>query len=153
MLVSVTIERSTATEAEFDGVIMNKKLNITIEEVMEPFPHTIGSEQTLKTAREFMTQYNIRHLPVQSGGNFLGIITERDILFALASDLKTEESILVKDAFTEGAYAVEPDTALSEVAKQMADEHIGCALILRNEKLVGIFTTVDACRQLQRLLS
>ena len=34
----------------------------------------------------------------------------------------------------------------------MAERHIGSALVTRGGKLVGIFTTTDACRALARVL-
>jgi CBS domain-containing protein len=34
----------------------------------------------------------------------------------------------------------------------MADRHVGSALVTRGDKLVGIFTTTDACRALVRVL-
>jgi CBS domain-containing protein len=34
----------------------------------------------------------------------------------------------------------------------MADRHVGSALVTRGDKLVGIFTTTDACRALARVL-
>jgi CBS domain-containing protein len=34
----------------------------------------------------------------------------------------------------------------------MAERHLGSALVTRGGKLVGIFTTTDACRALARLL-
>lgn len=35
----------------------------------------------------------------------------------------------------------------------MAQEHIGCTLVTEKGKLVGVFTTVDACRVLAEVLS
>jgi CBS domain-containing protein len=38
------------------------------------------------------------------------------------------------------------------VAAAMAERHLGSALVTRAGKLVGIFTTTDACRALARVL-
>jgi len=38
------------------------------------------------------------------------------------------------------------------VARTMADNHIGSAIVTKDDKLVGIFTVTDACRALARVL-
>ena len=44
------------------------------------------------------------------------------------------------------AYIVDLDTRLDEVLAHMAEHHLGSAIITREGKLVGVFTTTDACR-------
>ena len=45
----------------------------TIADFMTEFPHSIGQEQPLARAAEFMRKYNIRHLPVLHGGELMGV--------------------------------------------------------------------------------
>ena len=50
-------------------------------------------------------------------------------------------------------FAVSPDTELSEVLEEMAEEKYGCAVVQEKDgKVVGVFTTLDACRLLAELL-
>ena len=50
-------------------------------------------------------------------------------------------------------FAVSPDTELSTVVEAMAAEKYGCALIQEKDgRVVGVVTTVDACRLLAELL-
>ncbi len=128
---------------------MNKK---AIDQVMTPFPHSIGPEQTLKTAKDLMTKQDIRHLPVRDGGRIVGILSDRDIDFALRVDNKEPQRLLVRDAATSDVFSVLPTTLLKEVVQRMASDKIGCALVEDKGKLVGIFTAVDACRVLSEVL-
>jgi acetoin utilization protein AcuB len=128
-----------------------KKLEI--QSVMHPFPHTIGVDQKLSLAKEMMLEHNIRHLPVQKGGQLVGVLTDRDINFALAVDGTTPENLTVEEACTLEPYLVAPTESVATVARRMAHDHIGCTLIAQNGKLIGIFTTVDACRVLSEALS
>ena len=129
---------------------MNK--NPEIQGVMTPFPHSVGIDQTVQVAKDLMSKHNIRHLPVQEGGRLVGIVSDRDINFALGFELKRDFELTVEDVYTPEPYVVELTMPLDKVATRMAADHIGCALITQNEKLVGIFTTVDACRHLGELL-
>lgn len=126
---------------------------LAIRTVMHPAPHSVGAEQSLQTAIDLMKQHNSRHLPVRSLKSLVGILTDRDIQFALRVDKKDAETIQVKDACTMEPYVVTPETPVAKVALTMAHEHLGCALVVENNELIGIFTTVDACRVLSEVLS
>ncbi|MCB0353740.1 MAG: CBS domain-containing protein [Bdellovibrionales bacterium] len=127
-------------------------LDITIREVMTPFPHSIGLDQSLSLAKERMREFNIRHLPVQDGGKLVGIVTDRDMSFALGLEKKSDDEMSVEEVYTAEPYTVSAGTRLGRVLEHMAKDHIGCALVLEHDKLVGIYTTVDACRDLSLLL-
>jgi acetoin utilization protein AcuB len=47
---------------------------------------------------------------------------------------------------------VEPGAPLDEVAREMAEHKHGSVVIVQNQKVLGIFTSVDACRALYDLL-
>jgi acetoin utilization protein AcuB len=53
---------------------------------------------------------------------------------------------------TEQPYTVSPEAPLDEVVETMAANKYGSAVIMQNQKVVGIFTTVDACEALCQLL-
>jgi predicted transcriptional regulator len=50
------------------------------------------------------------------------------------------------------AYIVEYNTPVDDVVMHMAEIRVGTAMITRNGKLVGIFTTTDVCRNYAELL-
>jgi acetoin utilization protein AcuB len=58
----------------------------------------------------------------------------------------------VEEAMTEQPYTVDPETPLDQVVRTMAEKKLGSAVVLQNQKVVGIFTTVDACQALSELL-
>ena len=127
--------------------------NIAIQDVMTKFVYTIGKEQNLKIAKQKMNEHRIRHLPVQDAGKLVGVISDRDIHFALAFEHKNPEELKVKDILTEYVYVVSPEEKVDTVSRKMAIEHIGCCLVEEEGKLKGIFTTVDACHLLAEVLS
>lgn len=121
---------------------------------MTASPHTIGQEQPLSTAQEMMRTNSIRHLPVKHGGQLVGVLSDRDIEFALRMEKTSPESLKVEDALTSSVYTVSEKTPLGKVATEMGERRIGCALIIdERERLVGIFTAVDACIELGELLA
>lgn len=129
---------------------MNK--GTTIKEAMTPCPHSIGPDQSISKAREIMRQHAFRHLPVQKGGQLIGIVTSRDIDFMLAMEKRDASTFSVEDAYMPDPYIVDPSTPLADVTAYLGETKIGCALIVEEGKLVGVYTTVDACRDFSRLL-
>lgn len=124
----------------------------TIQKYMTTTPHTIGSEQTIAKAASLMSEHRIRHLPVLHGGHLLGVLSDRDVkLIETFRDVDATKT-RVEEAMTEQPYTVDPGTPLDEVVRTMAEKKLGSAVVVQNQKVVGIFTTVDACQALSDLL-
>lgn len=124
----------------------------TIQSYMTLSPLSIAGDQTIAAAATMMLECRIRHLPVLKGDRLLGIITDRDIKFIEALSTIDSTRLAVADAMTDHPYSVTPDTALDEVVSTMAEHKIGSAVVMKDGKVVGIFTTVDACRAFADLL-
>lgn len=125
----------------------------TIESFMTPQPMTIGLEQSLDTAASKMRELKVRHLPVLHGGRIVGIVTERDVALIETLPDVDPAKVRVEEAMTADPYLVEPQTALADVARTMAEHKYGAAVVAQGGKVVGVFTTVDACRALATLLT
>ena len=123
-----------------------------VRKYMTTSPHSIGREQSLATAHKMMRDGEYRHLPVLEGGRLVGLVTMRDLhLIETLRDVDPEK-VSVEDAMTTDVYAVSPDAPLDEVATEMAERKYGCTIVMQNAHVVGVFTTVDACRALHDLL-
>ena len=62
-------------------------------------------------------------------------------------------ALQVADAMTEEPYFTAPDRPIDEVAAEMAEHKYGSAIVVQNGKVVGIFTTTDACAALAELFA
>ena len=125
----------------------------TIQKYMTTVPHSIGADETLAAASKLMDRHNVRHLPVLEGDELLGVLTDRDLKFVETFQDVDPSTLTVAEAMIEKPYSVGPDAPLDDVASTMASEKYGSAIVVQNHKVVGIFTTVDACRALAELLS
>ncbi len=124
----------------------------TIQKYMTTSPHSIGVEQPLSKAHDVMRELKIRHLPVLHGGKLVGMLTDRDLHLVESLAGVDPTKVKVEDAMATVVYAVPPESPLDEVVDTMAEHKYGSAVIMQNEKVVGIFTTVDVCRALAELL-
>src|SRR5258708_9772422 len=123
-----------------------------LQRFMTTTPHAIGSDQTLALAHKMMREHQIRHLPVLRGGKLVGVLSQRDL--ALIETLKDVDptKVTVDDAMSTAVFSADPSAPLDEVVSSMAEHTYGCCVAMQNSKVVGIFTTVDACRALAELL-
>ena len=82
------------------------------------------------------------------------VFSDRDIKLALsmAAHIIDEKEVTVEEVCTHPAYSVPPEEPLGLVAEKMWQERIGSALIVDRNKIIGIFTTTDACRALAETL-
>jgi acetoin utilization protein AcuB len=124
----------------------------TIQKYMTTVPHTIGSDQSLARADKMMSELRIRHLPVLEGGQLVGILTDRDVRLVESFRDVDPEKVKVDEAYTPDPYITSPTASLAEVCEQMAAKKYGCVLVCDNNKLVGIFTWVDALNAFDELL-
>jgi len=130
------------------------KRNPQVIAFMTPFPHSIDVDAPLEDARKLMHGRRFRHLPVISGGEIVGVLTDRDIKLVLGPDFGSpdERELRVRDAYVERPCIVPASTPVAKVARVMAQNRIGSAIVTKHGKLVGIFTVTDACRALAKII-
>lgn len=128
------------------------KATPTLGKYMSTAPHTVGAEVTLDRASKMMNELRVRHLPVLAGGKLIGILTDRDIQMVETFKDVDPAQVKVEDAFTPDPYITNPDAKLDEVCDTMASHKYSSVLVVDNQKLVGIFTWVDALHAMKELL-
>jgi acetoin utilization protein AcuB len=111
---------------------------------MTPCPQTIQRDATLADAREAMSRYGIRHLPVLDGHDLVGILSDRDL--AVAEKLSDVFRVAVAEIMSLDPYVAFPEAALVEVTAQMASHRYGAVVVVDRGNVVGVFTTTDALR-------
>lgn len=124
--------------------------NVTLERYMTRHPHSIRVDEKLTTAESLMNKLHVRHLPVLSAGDLVGVLSDRDVKLVQRS---AASGARVEDACVDEPYSVDVDTSLWIVADTMAKKKIGSAIVLEGGKVVGIFTATDACRALADMLT
>lgn len=119
-----------------------------IAEFMTLQPQVVEAGVCAADALATMTRSGIRHLPVVQAGRLIGVVSERELNLTVGMESIDPSRVLVMDVCSLNPYIVSPETPLREVVQTMAKRHIGSALVSDEGRLVGIFTTVDACRVL-----
>lgn len=123
-----------------------------VKDVMTRNLITIDPETSFTNALKIMRENKIRRLPILEGKKLVGIVTEKDILYASPSKATTLDvwelhyllnKLKVKEIMTKNVITVQEDTPIEEAAKIMADNKIGALPVLKEDELVGIVTETD----------
>ena len=125
---------------------------MTASDVMTPDPEMLTPEATLSEVWELMRERRIRHVPVIEDGVLVGMLSDRDVLFA-AAEGRIDRRGSVVTVMTSDVLAVEPDTELSEVISIMLEGQVGAVPVVRagTREVVGIVSYVDVLRAAQDL--
>jgi CBS domain-containing membrane protein len=131
-----------------------------VQEIMISSPVTLKPDDTLDLANDVISLGRIRHIPVVDDGRLVGLLSERDLMGAAAREifgLKAKQrsallkSVLIKDVMKKKIVTVGPETKIKEAAHVMAEKKIGCVPVVSAGALVGLVTTTDILRYVERL--
>ena len=122
---------------------------------------TINADDSMQNATALLKERHIRILPVMESGKLEGIITDRDLKRASASDATTLEihellyllsKIKVKEIMTKDPITVRPDYTLEETSRILLEKKISGVPVINDEgRMIGIITRDDLLRVLINL--
>jgi CBS domain-containing protein len=103
---------------------------------------TESPQDSLRSAAERMWRQQTGSLVVTDSGNLIGIITERDLLRAVALGADPDKSS-VDDVMTVEVFTVVPDTPLQDAAREMAARWIRHLPVVEGGQLLGVVSMRD----------
>jgi len=117
---------------------------------------TIDEDESMYEATKLLKNHNIKMLPVMSKGKLVGIITDRDLKRASASDAITLEihellylisKIKIKEIMTKNPITVPQDCTVEETAEILLKHNIsGVPVVDQYHDVVGTITQNDLFR-------
>jgi acetoin utilization protein AcuB len=99
-----------------------------------------------------MRDNHLRHLPVLDGGRIVGVVSERDLFLVESLPGVNPTDVRVEEAMVQDVYTASPTTPLGEAIETMIDRKVGSVIVCEGDKVLGVFTTIDALRALHNLL-
>lgn len=134
------------------------KKRTPVKDIMTSNVIALQTTDDLETAESLFKKNKIRHIPVVSGNQVIGMLSYTDLLrisFADATDeYETEVDTIVYNMFTieqvmaKKLVTVTSETTIKEVAEILAEKEFHALPVLENGILVGIVTTTDLIKYL-----
>jgi CBS domain-containing protein len=107
---------------------------------------TIAPDASVKRAANCLQAKNIGSLVVTSGNAVLGLISEREIVHAIARYGETATSMPVSEIMRRGVITVSPTATISHVMSLMTRHRMRHMPVLRDGNLVGIISIGDVVK-------
>jgi CBS domain-containing protein len=115
---------------------------VQVKDVMTEAAVTESATDSLRSAAERMWRQQTGSLIVIDSGALSGIITERDVLRAIALGADPDRGT-VDEVMTTEVYTVTPDMSLGEAARQMAARWIRHLPVVEAGQLLGVVSMRD----------
>jgi CBS domain-containing protein/ribosome-associated translation inhibitor RaiA len=136
---------------------MEELEGITVNEILTPWPMTIGVHETLKEARSMMKGLDVKTLPVvDTQGILVGMIGIGDIIKKTQKPTSHEtlgevsglsdsaaENLEVRTLMVEKPITASPEETLTDAARKMADHDVSTLVVLDADEIVGIISQID----------
>jgi acetoin utilization protein AcuB len=132
---------------------MTMARRIPIHRYMTAAKFFAAPDESVLVAYQRMTEHEIRHLPVLRSSKLVGVLFKSDLKLVQSLSPEAVRPISVESMMVTDFYTVGPDEALDVAAREMSKRKYGSALVLDQDKVVGVFTTSDALRALSDALT
>jgi CBS domain-containing protein len=109
----------------------------TLGDVMRTDYIEVAPEDTLGEVAQKMVDAKTGAVVVKDFGRLIGILSERDMLKAMAGRVHTSES-RVREWMTPDPICVTPDTPLEEAAQIMLDNEFRHLPVLEDGRVIGV---------------
>ncbi len=109
----------------------------TLAEIVKPNFITVAPEDTLGEVAEKMNQQNVGAVIVRDYGRLIGILTERDMLRAMASRVHTSDA-RVRQWMTADPITASPEMELDDAAQVMLDNGFRHLPVVDGSNVLGV---------------
>ncbi len=117
-----------------------------VKDVMVMNVVTVDVGVNVRKAVERMNKREIGCLVVLEKGNFVGILTERDVLTRVVAKARNPDKTLVGDIMSKPLIVVDPEASLEEALELMFEKGVKKLTVVKDKELVGLITMTDIAR-------
>jgi CBS domain-containing protein len=107
---------------------------------------TIHPTETVRRAAERMRARNIAALVVKTGDEFIGLISEREIVHAIAQQGEGALSLTVQGVMSRANVTIAPDDTVKRAMALMTNYRVRHLPVIAGGKLVGIVSIGDVVK-------
>lgn len=118
----------------------------TVKDVMTKNVIALLPSDTVEEAAKLMSDNDIGSIPVISGGELKGILTDRDIVLRCVANGKCPSRVKVSDLMTTDISFITPDQTVHDAINLMAAEKVRRLPVINNGYVDGMISLADIAR-------
>lgn len=109
--------------------------------------HTCGVNTGVAQAASLLAERRIGALPVMEATRVVGVFSERDLLYCIASEGAAALDRTVGEVMTAPAVTIDPDTDVLEALSLMTRRRIRHLPVVRSGDMIGLVSIGDLVKQ------
>jgi len=118
-------------------------LSVKVGDLMTEKVVNIDVGMTADEVAKLIVEHKIESFPVTEKGKLVGIVTGWDLLTKVVAEALNPGKVTAKEFMTRSPITCSPDHSVLQVTKLMTKHGIKHIPVVKNGKVVGIFTTYD----------
>lgn len=132
------------------------KQRYPVSKIMTANPISINTSNSIPDVVSIFKEHNIRHIPVVSGEDLIGMISKTDIerisFISSFDDTKANATVYdmlsIEQIMTKQVEAIQSEDQVKDAAKLLAKGDYHALPVLDGKKLTGIVTSTDVINYL-----
>jgi CBS domain-containing protein len=118
-------------------------MSILVKHAMTESPQTARPDMSAEDAAGLMKQLDVGVIPVAEADEFIGLVTDRDLVTRVLAERKDPAQVRLADIATRSPVTVSPGTRISEARDLMAQHKVRRLPVVKGDRLVGILSLGD----------
>lgn len=124
---------------------------VLVRDVMTTNPRVVRRDTSVQEVVATMNKFDISSIIVVQEERPVGIITHKDIMSKIVQPRIPPDAVTAREIMAAPVVVIDENASVEEAARLMARKNIKKLPVVRDDKLVGIITSMDLVRQAPKL--
>lgn len=116
---------------------------LSVKDVMTEDVKKVGRDTSMQKVLDMMLEFDISSVVVVQKNRPVGLITHKDMLLRVLKPVMPPEALTAGDVMTAPVITIGENASIDEAAEVMSRERIKKLPVVRDDKLVGIVTSMN----------
>jgi len=124
---------------------------VLVRDVMTKNPRVVRHDTSVQEVVATMTKFDISSVIVVQEERPVGIVTHKDIVSKLVQPRIPPDAVTAREIMATPVVTIDENASMEEAARLMTKKNIKKLPVVRDNKLVGIITSMDLVREEPKL--
>jgi len=120
---------------------------VLVRDVMTKNPRVVRRDTSVQEVVATMNKFGISSVIVVQEERPIGIITHKDIVSKIVQPRIPPDAVTAREVMSSPTVTISEDATIEEAARLMSKKNFKKLPVVRDDKLVGIITSMDLVRE------
>jgi CBS domain-containing protein len=126
---------------------------ISVKDIMVKDVKKVRTDTNLQEVVATMIKFDISSVVVAQKDKSVGLITHKDLLTKVLQSRIPPANLVAREVMSTPVVTIKEDASLEEAAKLMTKKGLKKLVVVRDDKLVGIITSMDLIKAEPKLIN